>query len=394
MSIIYKGKSDCCGCTACMAICPHCAIEMQPDKLGFLYPVVDAAKCVDCGLCDKVCQFNKGYKTYNNFEHPIIYGGRYKDIELLQSSQSGGAATAICDAFINDGGVVYGVCFDECFRVIHKKVTTIEGLSQLKGSKYVQSNLTGIFTNIKKDLVEGLKVLFIGTACQVAGLKSFIPSKFHDKLFCVDILCHASPSPALWESYLTYIKQKYSSDIISVNMRDKKYGWRSYHESFLLSNGKEIKRDSYIFLFFSHLSIRKSCEQCPFTNHKRVGDITLSDFWGWSKKHEEWNDDKGVSMLMVNNTKGRTLIEFLEDGFLLIESKEDEIDYLQPQLCNPSRANSLRDLFEEDFYRKGFRYVSYKYGDDNWKERIKKCIRPLYHFLINKLKNENRNFSV
>lgn len=386
MSVINKVKTDCSGCTACMAICPHGAIEMQPDKLGFLYPVVDTTTCVECGLCDKVCQFNKVYKTYTNFDHPIVYGGRYKEIEILQSSQSGGAASAICEAFINDGGVVYGVCFDDNFHVIHKRVTTIEGLSQLKGSKYVQSNLIGIFQSIKKDVVDGVKVLFIGTACQVSGLKSFLPSKYHEKLFCVDILCHASPSPALWDSYLEYIKQKYSSEILSVNMRDKKYGWRSFHESFLLSNGKEIKRDSYIFLFFSHLSIRKSCEQCPFTNHKRVGDITLSDFWGWSKYHEEWNDDKGISMLMINNDKGLSLANMLNDNFILVESGENEIDNLQPQLSHPSKANPLRDLFEEDYNKRGFKYVLKKYGDGNWKEILKNIIRPLYHFIRNNIK--------
>ena len=381
MNVSSKNCNSCCGCTACMAICPHEAIEMKPDKLGFLYPKVDASKCVDCSLCMKVCQFNEGYKTYSIFEKPIIWGGRYKDPQLLCSCQSGGAATAICETFLKKNGIIYGVCFDESFSVVHRRITKEDDLERLKGSKYVQSNLVGIFKDIKTDLTDGRNVLFIGTACHVSGLKSYIPNKYQDKLFCVDILCHASPSPGLWDSYLKFIKAKYSADIVAINMRDKKYGWRSFHETYLLSNGKEIKRDSYIYLFFAHLSIRKSCECCPYTNHRRVGDVTLSDFWGWSRCHSEWNDNKGVSMLMVNNAKGKSLIESLGDSFSLIESNEDEIDYLQPQLSNPSRANPLRDSFEDDFYRRGFRYISYKYGDDNWKERIKKIIRPMYHFL-------------
>lgn len=378
MNVGKKNKHECSGCTACSFVCTHNAITMKPDKLGFIYPCVDSEKCIDCGLCVKKCEFKADYSVYSNYETPIIYGGRLKDASALAASQSGGAASAICEAFIKEGGIVYGVMFDADFRVIHTRVDNVENLVKLKGSKYVQSDLTNTLQQVRDDLMSNEKILFVGTACQVAGLKSFIPNKYHDKLYTIDILCHACPSPALWESYLQHIQKTNKAKIVAANMRNKKYGWRSFHETFMLSNGKEIKRDSYIYLFFHHLSIKKSCEVCHFTNHRRVSDVTLSDFWGWSKYHPEWNDDKGVSMIMVNSEKGTLLLNGINTEMSLIKSDESEIDHLQPQLSRPSNANPLRESFEQDFHKKGFKYVSKKYGDENWKEKIKKIIRPFY----------------
>lgn len=383
MNVGEKNKQECSGCTACSFVCTHNAITMEPDKLGFLYPHIDNEKCIDCGLCVKKCEFKEDYSVYDNFEAPIIYGGRLKDASALAASQSGGAAFAICECFIKYGGIVYGVVFDDNFHVIHTKVDKVEELAKLKGSKYVQSYLGDTFQQVRDNLMSNEKVLFVGTACQVAGLKSYIPQKYHTKLYTIDILCHACPSPNLWESYLQHIQKTNKGKIVTANMRNKKYGWRSFHETYQLSNGKEIKRESYIFLFFHHLSIKKSCEVCYFTNHRRVSDITLSDFWGWSKFHPEWNDDKGVSMIMVNSEKGTLLLNDINTVMSLIKSDESEIDHLQPQLSRPSKANPLRDSFEQDFSEKGFRYVSKKYGDENWKEQIKKIIRPFYLQLRN-----------
>ena len=378
MNVKTKNKNECSGCTACSMVCPHKAITMVPDRLGFKYPDVDSIKCTDCGLCLKICPFSEHYKTEGILDKPIIFGARANDEQLLAASQSGGAANAISTSFINNGGIVYGVCFDDRFHVIHDRVARLDELSRLRGSKYVQSDLRDTFLRIKVDLEHGNKVLFIGTACQVAGLNAYIPQKEKKGLYTIDILCHASPSPALWESYLKYVESKTKSKILSVNMRDKSFGWRSFQETYQLSNGQKIKRESYISLFFSHLSIRKSCEQCPFTNHKRVGDITVSDFWGWSQYHKEWNDNKGVSMIMINYVKGQILFNSIKEKILFKESDENEIDTLQPQLSKPSRPNPLRDQFEDDFYKKGYQYISKKYGDENWKERIKKFIRPIY----------------
>ena len=188
--ILIDNKYNCCGCTACASICSHMAIKMNPDSLGFLYPQVNSELCVGCGLCDKVCQFYEGYKRYNNYETPMAYQFRLSHDEQLKRSQSGGAFFAIADKFIANGGVVYGAAFTKNWRVTHQKANSSHTLSALRMSKYVQSDLRGSFTQVKEDLRKGTKVLFSGTACQVAVLKSYLPNCLHDNLFCIDIICH------------------------------------------------------------------------------------------------------------------------------------------------------------------------------------------------------------
>jgi len=228
----------CCGCTACMSICNHAAITMEPDKLGFLYPKVDKTKCVECGLCEKVCQFNENYDRSNNFNQPIAYAVRHKDIDEVMKSRSGAAFAAISDYVLDNGGVVYGAGYKDHFRVAHKRATTKQDRDEFRGSKYVQSDLTGVFGQIKEDLENGLTVLFSGTPCQTSGLNSFVGKKLRENLILIDIVCHGVPSPFIWRDYLKFIEKKHGDAIIVVNFRDKeKYGWADHHETFKFKMG-------------------------------------------------------------------------------------------------------------------------------------------------------------
>lgn len=377
--IRIQDESDCCGCTACANICPFNAITMVKDKMGFSYPIVNVDKCTDCGLCNKTCQFVHDYKTYSGSFEKKVYGVRYRKEEQLLRSQSGAASFAIVEAFIKIGGVVYGVGYkDDSFYVCHKRVESLKDAEQFVGSKYVQSDLNNCFLEIKDDLINGKKVLFIGTGCQVAGLKSYIPVKLHESLYTVDIVCHATPSPAIWKDNIEYLERKNGARIVEVNFRDKKYGWRSFYETYKLSNGKEIRSESYTFLFFEHLSMRKSCSKCPFTNVERVGDLSISDFWGWHKFHEEWNDNKGVSMIMINTDKGLDIFERIKNKILYIESNMQQVLELQPQLSYPSKLNKKYVLFQKDYERYGYCYVLKKYGNESLKEKVKSIFRPFY----------------
>lgn len=219
--IQIKDKADCCGCTACASRCPKNAITMEPDTLGFKYPKVDLDKCIDCGLCEKVCAFNDNYDKSLNLKEPEIYAARHKDIHEIETSRSGAAFIAISDYILENGGIVYGVGYKDHFRVAHKRATTKEERNEFKGSKYVQSDLDGIFRQVKEDLKQGNTVLFSGTPCQTAGLNSYIGKKFRENLVLVDIVCHGVPSPYIWQDYLTYLENKYKSKIIKVNFRDK-----------------------------------------------------------------------------------------------------------------------------------------------------------------------------
>ena len=233
-------KSDCCGCTACASICAHDAITMKPDPLGFLYPVVDISKCVDCGLCEKVCQFNNHYDTSLNLEKPIAYAARHKDMDKIMKSRSGAAFIAISDYILEKGGVVYGAGYKDHFRVAHKRATTKEERDEFRGSKYVQSDLTGVFKQVKEDLKRGLTVLFSGTPCQTSGLSSYIGRRLRENLFLVDIVCHGVPGPYIWRDYLAYIEKKHGSRVVKVNFRDKEiYGWKAHKETFEFVGGGE-----------------------------------------------------------------------------------------------------------------------------------------------------------
>lgn len=235
--ITIKNPADCCGCTACASVCAHDAITMKPDALGFLYPEVDEDKCTDCGLCEKVCAFHDNYDKSLNLPQPDAYAARYKDMKEVETSRSGAAFIAISDYIIEQGGIVYGVGYTDHFRVVHKRATTKEERDEFKGSKYVQSDLTGIFRQVKEDLKSGKTVLFSGTPCQTAGLHSYVGKKLRENLVLVDIVCHGVPSPYVWRDYLAYLEKKHNSEIYYVNFRDKDmFGWKAHRETFKFVN--------------------------------------------------------------------------------------------------------------------------------------------------------------
>lgn len=361
-------KSQCCGCTACASICAHDAITMQPDALGFLYPVVDKDKCVDCGLCEKVCAFNDHYDTSPNFEKPIAYGARHKDMREIETSRSGAAFIAISDYVLENGGIIYGAGYTDHFRVVHKRATTKEERDEFKGSKYVQSDMTGIFRLVKKDLCDGLTVLFSGTPCQTSGLNSYVGKRLRENLFLVDIVCHGVPGPYLWRDYLAYLEKKQGSPICWVNFRDKqKYGWAAHHETFKFANGGKM---SFTFLFYKHIMFRKSCGKCHFTNTKRPSDITLADFWGLQRTDPTFNaDNKGCSLVLLNTEKGKRLFEAVQDRMNVISAKLENC--LQPNMIHPTVIDPKRDKFEKDYIRHGFKYVYFKYGEEGWRYKLR-----------------------
>ena len=383
--IEIKNKADCCGCTACASICPQEAITMQPDSMGFQYPVVDKDKCVECGLCEKVCAFNDNYDTSLNLPQPIAYGARHKDMHEVETGRSGAAFIAISDYVLENGGVVYGAGYTDHFRVVHKRAITKEERNEFKGSKYVQSDLHGVFRQVKKDLKDGLTVLFSGTPCQTAGLNSYIGKKLRENLILVDIICHGVPGPYLWRDYLAYLEKKQGDRICWVNFRDKQeYGWTAHHETFKFENGGGVKV-SFTDLFYKHIMFRESCGKCHFANTRRPSDITLGDFWGWERFDPDINkDDKGLSLIFINTEKGRKLFETVK-GQLLFKSVKIE-DCLQPNLQHPSVPHPSCKDFERDYREKGFEYVFQHDYDRN----IKFYVVQWYRGCINKFNKLKR----
>lgn len=358
--IVIKDKYNCCGCTACSSICPYNAITMDTDSLGFLYPKVDTALCTNCGLCEKKCPFSEAYELYDNFRTPYVYSLRLKEHEELYKSQSGGAFYGIAKAILFSNGVIYGAAFTDDLRVVHQRVTDFNGLQRLRMSKYIQSDIRGVFHQVKRDLLEGLTVLFSGTPCQVSGLKSYLPKKLHARLYCIDLICHGVPSPHIWKDYIHYIEKKELSTVVGACFRDKSLGWHGATESFVLSDGRKLFRRTYNQMYFSGLTVRESCSCCHYTNIRRVGDISIGDQWGiYSNK--AFFDNKGVSVVFINSSKGYELLSNVENEFDM-ETSSVEMS-MQPQLSRPVSRNKKCAEFVRDYEKCGFEYVAKKYGD-------------------------------
>jgi coenzyme F420-reducing hydrogenase beta subunit len=357
--------SQCCGCTACASICAHDAITMQPDVLGFLYPKVDKSKCVECGLCEKVCAFNENYDRSLNLPQPTAYGARHKDMNEVATSRSGAAFIAISDHILENGGVVYGAGYTDHFRVVHKRAETKEQRNEFKGSKYVQSDLTGIFQQVKQDLRNGRTVLFSGTPCQTAGLNSYVGNKLRENLFLIDIVCHGVPSPYIWRDYLAYLEKKHGSEIKQVSFRDKDlFGWTAHWESFKFNDGTK-PRKTYTYTFYKHIMFRHSCGVCKYTNLQRPSDITIADFWGWQKTDPNINaDDKGLSLVLCHTEKGQNLFDNIAEQMIVIPAKLENC--LQANLQHPSAIHPQRMDFERDYAQKGFKYTMKKHADLVW----------------------------
>lgn len=314
-------KEQCCGCSACLHICPKNSIIFKEDKEGFLYPRVNMETCIDCGLCEKVCP------VLNQDDERIpekVYAAKHEDDEIRMKSSSGGIFTLLADQILDEGGVVFGARFNDKWEVIHDYTETKEGLAPFRGSKYVQSYIGNSYKIAESFLKSGRKVMFTGTPCQIAGLKKFL-RKEYDNLLTVDFVCHGVPSPMIWRKYLeeeiarqgevgknsVLTSSKVNPVLTGVNFRDKSIGWKKY--SFVLNFSKTsgegeqntvlssiFYENPYMNAFLSNLSLRPICYACPAKSGKSGADITIGDFWGIKKSIPDFDDDKGSSLLFLN----------------------------------------------------------------------------------------------
>lgn len=305
-------KHDCCGCTACASICPKGCIAMTADSEGFYYPEINENLCINCGLCEKVCPL-----LHKPAQHTIlnVYGAKNCDDGIRYTSSSGGMFTLFAMDVLNKGGVVFGAAFDGSLQVCHTGISTIQELEKLRGSKYVQSNMNGIFKQVRTLLAGGKKVLFSGTPCQIAGLKGFL-MKDYENLTTVDVVCHGVPSAKVYNKYLQEIASDTGESITKVNFRDKANGWKQGETLFFTKThriGAPKRQETYMRLFLNNVSIRPSCGDCAFNNKRSLADVTIADYWGIDKQFPEFDDDKGVTLVMINTEKGQQLFDTVKD---------------------------------------------------------------------------------
>lgn len=389
---LFVENEDCCGCTACMSICPMQAITMQPDIEGFLYPVINRESCIKCGMCKKVCAFQNGYATPRNFNDPVVYAVKHKSDDVRYVSSSGGMFTVLSDEILACGGTVYGVGFDEKMVVCHQRAEDQKHRDKFRGSKYVQSELRITFNELAIDLRAGRKVLFTGTPCQAAGLKEYLSQARIDanELVLCDIVCHGTPSPLIFANYLEFRVAKKGKNIANHVFRSKIKGWRAHTEINVFEDGQEDYKSYlsqlYKNIFYSHVALRPACHNCKYTNMRRPSDITIADFRGIEKTMPEFDDNRGISLVLINTHKGQELLEKVKVGIELRQSCLDAC--LQRNLQEPSKPSPKRNIFWKDYQANGFEYVIKKYfGYDligKIKHRIKELIPPPVESLIKK----------
>ena len=374
--MINPEPKNCCGCTACASICTHRAISMRADRMGFLFPSVDTSKCVNCGLCEKVCPLTNKNQDGLCSTPLFVYAARHKDENEISNSRSGAVFIALSDIVLDNNGAVYGAAFDSDFVVKHKRATTKNERDTFRGSKYVQSNCTNCFDLVNKDLQDGRQVLFSGTPCQVAAVKKIIPTNLQHNLLLIDIVCHGVPSPRMFRDYLESRKRK-NDTIIQFNFRDKSLnGWDDHRESIVYMKKGKIYSKLYTQLFYSNSFFRESCYECPFAKTDRLGDITIGDFWGWEKVDPYFNkDNKGCSLVYLNTEKGVRFFESVENMMNLIRT--DINHSLQRNLQIPTPRPDKRCDLVEWYIDNGFDSLIKKYFTASITAKVKQKLSQL-----------------
>ena len=300
-------KNDCTGCSACYAACAKGAISMMPDAEGFLHPIIDSAKCVNCGLCVKACPVLVRPAP----RKPLaVFAAKANDDDLRMRSSSGGVFSLLARAVIADGGIVFGAGFDHNdWRVIHKSAENEEELDDLRGSKYVQSDMGETYRRVKIELTKNRKVLFSGTPCQVAGLKFFL-GKEYDKLIMQEVICNSVPSPKIFSKWTeAEIRLVPHEKLKKIYFRDKEKGWHASTLKYCFTTTTTIRliNSVYYKLWQWGFSVRPCCIDCHFRNFKSGADLTIGDCWGIEKINPLFYDCKGVSVVLINSKKGESL---------------------------------------------------------------------------------------
>lgn len=378
-------KNLCVGCGNCSNICPAKAILMKPNDEGFLHPFVNHEMCVNCQMCEKVCPHNGLiYKDVPDLPKTCLV--RSKNEEILKSSASGGLCSTLASFFVEEmNGYVCGAVYDDSFKVHHIVSNALDDIRKMSSSKYVQSNLGNVFTNVKNKLNEGLPVLMIGTGCQIYALKKFL-RKEYENLFCIDVICHGTPSPKVQEEYLKWLEAQ-KGEVKNINNRNKKYYPHGYVCTYkvLFKNDKlmvnRYSGDPMAHAFFSHLSIRKSCFNCQFKSIHRISDLTVGDFW-FSEMYGMGEDKLGINLCLVQSDKGRNLLNSISE---LIEEKEIDAESAIVQnggmIYGSCKENPCRTEFFEKLGKISFDDLVYGFDNrsliNKIKSKVSDAIAPL-----------------
>lgn len=355
---------------------------MVENEEGFLNPIIDKTKCINCGMCERVCQ------TKNNKRNPEFYFAWSNNELNRKNSSSGGMFGEIANEIINESGIVFGAGFDENLNIVHKDVSNTKDLEEIKGSKYVQSDVKNSYQKVKQYLTEGKKVLFSGTPCQINGLRQYL-QKDYEKLYTIDVICHGVASPKVYRKYLKELEQRYHSKPTKISFRDKTYGWKKYSLKVNFENGQEyikkISEDWFIQGFLKNMYLRESCHKCKYTTLDRQSDITLGDFWGFNKKYPNLDNDKGVSIVLLNTEKGKELFEKCSKN--ITTERVNDIDYViqnNTSLVHPVNPNKKKNKFFKKLDKLNFERLYNKYIKQTKTQKLIQKVKNILKSVIKK----------
>ncbi len=327
--IEIQNKENCTSCFACYNVCPVNAIEMIKDSEGFKYPRVNKEKCINCGLCDKTCPVinNKGKAGY--YARPKVIAAYTKNNHIRLDSTSGGVFSELAKKIYQENGYVCGAIYNKEWEVEHIVSNDIKDLDNLRSSKYLQSDINNIFTQIKKLLEKGKKVLICGSPCQISGLNNFL-QKDYPNLYTIDFICRGMNSPKIFKGYIKNLENKYKARAVKVKFKHKIHGWHNFSTKVDFENGKSYiggrYEDSFMIGYLKYNAfMRPSCYNCKFKGLPRRADITLADFWGIERISPKMDQNKGTSMIYINSEKGQKLFDEIKENLVYEEIVSDDV---------------------------------------------------------------------
>ena len=380
MDIITK-KADCCGCNACGDVCSHNAVSFKIDIEGFWYPEIDQTKCIDCGLCKDVCPVLCKANYIQRYATPKVFAAYAKNEDIRIDSTSGGIHSIIALAMYARKAYVGGAIFNDDHTVSHIVSNDERMLSEIRSSKYLQSNMEGQFKELRKLLIRGENVFYCGTPCQIQALYKYLRKEYSNLMTC-DFVCRGVNSPKVFLSYMNMLEKQFGAVATKIKFKAKKKGWHNFSMYVQFANGREYCKDRWHDLFFiGYLQYgnfaRPSCYNCQFKGFPQKADITLADFWGIENIDKTMDQDRGTSLVLVNSSKGLELFESVKEQ---IEWREFTMK--DAEIGNPAINKSLEP---ESSNRDAF----FKALDKNTFDKVARRFFPL-PTVFNKLKSKFR----
>lgn len=371
-------KSSCCGCTACMTICPVGAISMRTDEDGFPYPHIDEEKCLRCGKCLKVCGFKADGENTESTNEGFFqaYAARAKNADVVEQSSSGGAFTVLSDYILSANGAIASAVYDYTnHQQVFRLYTDHRTRDQARGSKYIHPVLGDIYAQCVAWMKENPErpLMFVGLGCHVAGFSEVLKANcMEGKAILVDIICHGVPSPQLWNDYIQSLQECHGGSADYITFKDKRNGWDD-PLAFARISGKEVRLSEYSWWFYENYSQRPSCFSCPYTKLQRNSDITIGDFWGIQKAFPDFYNPRGNSVVLVQSKKGAELFEKIKNSFDWVECEAKLC--VQPRLESPGQPNPRAEQFWQAYRKGGVAKLCRRYHEDGkLLIFVKKCV--------------------